>query len=234
MTTSASKELTYVTHLPALHDFLKKSNATISTLAYLKALIRFKPDNLLLRAKELTYEDYEHLLQELLPVAASAEVQLIVSHHIDLAVKHNLPVQLSVEECMNATAQLKPKASIGQTALRPAPLQIGVSVHSFPEAQQAITHGAAWLVLGHLFPSRCKPGLSPRNPKECRSILELASARRIPIHGIGGINFNTYPLMPNDYAGIYVMTETMEQADIESYTKQWREILADKSLFATL
>ncbi|WP_127059208.1 thiamine phosphate synthase [Veillonella ratti] len=224
----APKKLTYVTHLPALYEFLKKSNSTNSATAYLKTLICAKPDNVLLRAKELPVQDYEKLLTELLPIANKAGVQLIVSHHIDLAVKYNLPVQLSVAECIEATAQTVTDGVLSQKTLRPTPLPFGVSVHSLLEAKAAITHGADWLVLGHLFPSRCKPGLTPRNTEECRHILELAATHRIPIHGIGGINFTTYPQLPKAYAGICVMTETMEQPDIESYTKKWHEIMADK------
>lgn len=224
----APMKLTYVTHLPALYEFLKKSNATNSATAYLKALICAKPDNVLLRAKELSVQDYEKLLRELLPTANKEGVQLIVSHHIDLAVKYDLPVQLSVAECIEVAAQTVTDGVLSQKPLRPAPLPFGVSVHSLPEAKAAITHGVDWLVLGHLFSSRCKPGLTPRNEEECRHILELAATHRIPIHGIGGINFTTYPRLSKDYAGIYVMTETMEQPDIESYTKKWREIMAYK------
>lgn len=224
----APMKLTYVTHLPALYEFLTKSNTTNSATAYLKTLICAKPDNVLLRAKELSVQDYEKLLRELLPVANKKGVQLIVSHHIDLAVKYDLPVQLSIAECIEMAAQTVTDGVLSQKTLRPTPLPFGVSVHSLPEAKEAITHGAHWLVLGHLFPSRCKPGLTPRNAEECRHILELAAAHRIPVHGIGGINFNTYPGLSKDYAGIYVMTETMEQPDIESYTKKWRKIMADK------
>lgn len=223
----APMKLTYVTHLPALCEFLKKSNATDSATDYLKTLICAKPDNVLLRAKELSVQDYEKLLIELLPVANKEDVQLIVSHHIDLAVKYDLPVQLSVAECIEA-AQTVTGGVLSQKTLRPTPLPFGVSVHSLPEAKAAITHGADWLVLGHLFPSRCKPGLTPRNSEECRHNLKLSATHRIPIHGIGGINFSTYPQLSNDYAGICVMTETMEQTDVESYTKKWREIMADK------
>lgn len=69
MTTSVSKELTYVTHLPALAKFLKKTNSFISATDYLKELIRSKPNALLLRAKESVPKDYERLLSELLPTA---------------------------------------------------------------------------------------------------------------------------------------------------------------------
>lgn len=224
----APMKLTYVTHLPALYEFLKKSNATNSATDYLKTLICAKPDHVLLRAKELPVQDSEKLLTELLPAANKEGVQLIVSHHIDLAVKYNLPAQLSVAECIEVAAQTVTDGILSQKTLRPTPLPFGVSVHSLPEAKEAITHGADWLVLGHLFPSRCKPGLTPRNAEECRHILELAATHRIPIHGIGGINFNTYPRLSKDYAGIYVMTETMEQTNIADYTQKWREIMADK------
>lgn len=226
MTTSESKRLTYVTHLPALREFLKTTNSAMSVTDYLKLLIRSKPDALLFRAKELSHQQYEDLLQELLPIADATGIELIISHHLDLAVKYGLPVQLSASEC--AGMRTDAKARLNGDFLKPP--YISVSIHSLIEAKSAISNGTDQLVLGHLFPSRCKPGLAPRTEFDCRRILELAKSHNIPIHGIGGINFRTYPYLSKNYAGIYVMTETMEQTDIAGYTQKWRELIKTTTL----
>lgn len=225
-TTQGSMKLTYVTHLPALYEFLGKINSPLSPTDYLRALIKSGPDAVLLRAKELSIKEYEDLLTELLPIAKTVGTELIISHHIDFAIKYNLPAQLSVPECLDITAQAQAESVLGYKVLMPAPFKFGVSVHSLGEAQKGESQGAKWLVLGHLFPSRCKPGLAPRNSAECQDVLEFAKAHHIPLHAIGGINFNTFSQLPKGFAGIYVMTETMEQEDIYGYTKKWRQLLS--------
>ncbi|MBS4912911.1 MAG: thiamine phosphate synthase [Veillonella sp.] len=204
--------LTYVTDLPTLREFLVETAPSMTVTSYLKALIQSRPDRLLLRAKELSVSSYEALLLQLLPYTRAAGVELIVSHHMHLASTYNLPVQIGVAEC---EAILNSKAS-----------NFGVSVHSLGEAETAIAAGAHWLVLGHIFPSRCKPGLTPRSAEECSSILALAQKHNIPVHAIGGINFSTYAKVDEAFAGIYVMTETMEQLHIDEYTAHWRQCLA--------
>lgn len=211
-----SQQLTYVTDLSALREFLTKEESTLTETAYLKGLIQSGPDALLLRARELSPTAYEALLLQLLPYTKESCVQLIVSHHVHLANTYKLPVQISAAECAHMLDLDNMSANVPD---------FGVSIHSLNEAETAINAGAQWLVLGHLFPSRCKPGLAPRSAKECRSILELAQKHHVPVYAIGGINFTTYASLSKDFAGIYVMTETMEQPDITTYTKQWRHIM---------
>lgn len=211
-----SQQLTYVTDLPSLREFLDKEESTLTETAYLKALIQSGPDALLLRAKELSPTAYEALLLQLLPYANAAGVQIIVSHHIHLANTYKLLVQISAAECAHMVELSNVSANIPK---------FGVSVHSMSEAETAIEAGAHWLVLGHLFPSRCKPGLTPRTEEECKTILALAHTHNIPVHGIGGINFATYNMLDKSFEGIYVMTETMEQPNIGEYTAQWRQII---------
>lgn len=211
-----SQQLTYVTDLPSLREFLDKEESALTETAYLKALIQSGPDALLLRAKELSPTAYEALLLQLLPYATSAGVQIIVSHHIHLANTYKLPVQISAAECAHMVELSNVSANIPN---------FGVSVHSMAEAETAIKSGAHWIVLGHLFLSRCKPGLTPRTQEECKDVLTLAHKHNVPVHGIGGINFTTYKMLDKNFEGIYVMTETMEQPNIDEYTTQWRHIL---------
>lgn len=222
--------LTYVTDLPTLREFLAETMPSMTVTSYLKALIQSGPDRLLLRAKELSISSYEALLLQLLPYTRAAGVELIVSHHMHLASTYNLPVQIGVAACKTILNGQPVNSSASQHAVSASTsqhaLSFGVSVHSLAEAETAIAAGAHWLVLGHLFPSRCKPGLTPRSPEECCSILALAQKHKIPIHAIGGINFSTYEKVDEAFAGIYVMTETMEQLDMDEYTSHWKQCLA--------
>lgn len=64
-------------------------------------------------------------------------------------------------------------------------LKIGVSVHSFEEAEAAVRAGADLLMAGNIFPSECKPG---RPGLGLDFLRELASAFDIPLWAVGGIS----------------------------------------------
>lgn len=101
------------------------------------------------------------------------------------------------------------------------PVPYGVSVHSLTEAQYAKAHHAQWLVFGHVFPSRCKPNLPPRDWKELEAIMAL----QIPTFAIGGIHQDNFHLLPPGLAGICMMNETMEQSQVNTYTATWKKLI---------
>jgi thiazole tautomerase (transcriptional regulator TenI) len=64
-------------------------------------------------------------------------------------------------------------------------LAIGKSVHSFEEAVQAEGDGADYVMYGHCFPTRSKPGLEPKG----LSLLQhIAGKLAIPVIALGGIS----------------------------------------------
>ena len=65
------------------------------------------------------------------------------------------------------------------------PKLLGISVHSLEEAVLAERLGAGYLTAGHIFATDCKKGLPPRGLSFLR---EIASAVRIPVYGIGGMD----------------------------------------------
>ena len=60
---------------------------------------------------------------------------------------------------------------------------ISRAVHSVEEVDSAA--GADWLVFGHLFPTRSKPGLAPRG---LALAAEVARRSPVPVVGIGGVD----------------------------------------------
>src|SRR5699024_5753546 len=63
-------------------------------------------------------------------------------------------------------------------------LQAGCSVHSVAEAVEAEAAGANYVVYGHIFPTRSKPGLPP---KGLQQLSQLVQHVRVPVMAIGGM-----------------------------------------------
>lgn len=244
-----SLSLTYVTHFPAIINFLKHTPYDSSqvgkpqyvdsqynnslgenprynelrysesqyrklaytditlhhVLTYMATLIQSKPQRLVLRAKELNAETYEQVLQFLQPLAINYKVELIVNHHPKLALAYNCPLQVSLAELRKLSSAIRNS------------IPIGVAIHSYEEAQEAIAYHSNWLVYGHVFESRCKPGLTPRSHKTLQQIIDL----RCPTYAIGGIYQHNWQTLPLGLAGVCIMHEAMEQTNPMQYTTQW-------------
>lgn len=129
----------------------------------------YKPQQLLLRAKELTPEDYAKLAQEVLPLCQKNDIELIIHTHWQIALELGIQrVHLPL-----------PKLSQLPVAARRS-LVIGSSVHSVAEAQRALADGAQALVAGHIYNTSCKAGLPPRGLEFLKQIHEVATKQTLP------------------------------------------------------
>ena len=123
----------------------------------------YKPQQLLLRAKELTPEDYAKLAREVLPLCQSYGIELIIHTHWQSALELGIQrVHLPL-----------PKLSLLPVAARRS-LVISSSVHSVAGAQRALAEGAQALVAGHIYSTSCKAGLPPRGLEFLKQIHEVA------------------------------------------------------------
>ena len=129
----------------------------------------YKPQQLLLRAKELTPEDYAKLAREVLPLCQSYGIELIIHTHWQIALELGIQrVHLPL-----------PKLSQLPVAARRS-LVISSSVHSVAEAQRALAEGAQALVAGHIYNTSCKAGLPPRGLEFLKQIHEVAAKQTLP------------------------------------------------------
>lgn len=129
----------------------------------------YKPQQLLLRAKELAPEDYAKLSRELLPLCQSYGIELIIHTHWQIALELGIQrVHLPL-----------PKLSQLPVAARRS-LVISSSVHSVAEAQRALAEGAQALVAGHIYSTSCKAGLPPRGLEFLKQIHEVATKQTLP------------------------------------------------------
>ena len=129
----------------------------------------YKPQQLLLRAKEQTPEDYAKLAREVLPLCQSYGIELIIHTHWQIALELGIQrVHLPL-----------PKLSQLPVAARRS-LVISSSVHSVAEAQRALAEGAQALVAGHIYTTSCKAGLPPRGLEFLKQIHEVATKHVAP------------------------------------------------------
>ena len=161
----------------------------------------YKPQQLLLRAKELTPEDYAKLAREVLPLCQKYGMELIIHTHWQIALELGLKrVHLPL-----------PKLSQMPLEARRS-LLISSSVHSVEEARKALLEGAQALIAGHIYATHCKAGVPPRGLSFLHQVHEFAvkhtmprqsqaketahaqdsiiCQKTLPIYAIGGIGFD--------------------------------------------
>lgn len=154
-----------------------------------KALIH-KPFALLLREKDLPRDAYLALAEEVNRLCAAHGVPMI-PHSIEVpgASRLHLPFHLANERLAGNYA-------------------LSVSVHSVEEARRAEALGADFVIAGHIFETRSKPGIRPRGLDFLREICESVP---IPVFAIGGITGqNAQQCMDAGAAGICRMSYWME------------------------
>ncbi|KKX53820.1 thiamine phosphate synthase [Brevibacillus borstelensis] len=101
--------------------------------------------------------------------------------------------------------------------------KVGCSVHSMTEAMEAAEQGADYVLYGHIFPSRSKPGLAPRGTGELKTIVEALS---IPVIGLGGIKpDNAGQVLAAGCAGIAALSGITDAADVKRAARSYREAL---------
>lgn len=129
----------------------------------------YKPQQLLLRAKELAPEDYAKLAWVVLPLCQKHGIELIIHTHWQIA------LELGIQRVHLPLPKL---AQLPVAARRS--LVISSSVHSVAEAQRALAEGAQALVAGHIYSTSCKAGLPPRGLEFLKQIHEVATKQTLP------------------------------------------------------
>lgn len=103
-------------------------------------------------------------------------------------------------------------------------LMLGCSIHSYEEGQKAKENGADYVLFGHIFPSKSKPGITPKGLKELTRLTQLD----IPIIAIGGITAeNTGQVLQTGAKGIAVMSGVLEAHDPLVAIKAYINFLKD-------
>lgn len=150
-----------------------------------------KPNKLILRAKDLSTEEYGNLAQQVLPLCQRNDIELILHSHWQIALELgitqvHMPLPLLPQMPEEAQAffnhgtelakachkhqsdEISPNAK-GKQKRANHPL-LSTSVHSVAEAEQALKLGANALIAGHIYATNCKAGLPPRGLEFLQSI----------------------------------------------------------------
>ena len=155
-----------------------------------------KPQAIVLREKDLNLSEYEKMAVAIDTICKKNQVALIISQNIEVAVKMKHPnVQLSMDNLRKYQNEIKKFKNIG------------ASVHSVAEAEEAPKLGATYLVAGHIFPTDCKKGVPPRG---LTFLKEVCDAATIPVFAIGGITRERLAkVLQTGAAGGCIMSEAM-------------------------
>lgn len=105
----------------------------------------------------------------------------------------------------------------------PAGTRIGCSVHSVEEAVQAADDGADYVLYGHIFETRSKPGLAPRG---VQALADVVAACPVPVIAIGGIEpDNVEDVLSSGCAGIAVLSSVLLHSEPAAQIRRFRQAL---------
>ena len=156
---------------------------------------------ILLREKDLTEEEYETLASEVLAITRHYGKECILHSFVHVAEKLCHPylhLPLSLWEKIPMEKRRK---------MRDIFQEIGTSVHSASQLQEAVALGADYVTAGHIFTTDCKKGLPPRGLSFLHDICEQSP---FPVYGIGGITAdNEEDVIRQGAAGVCIMSGCM-------------------------
>ena len=162
-------------------------------------LCRQKPKAFLLREKDLSEEAYRSLAKEVLSLCQAHQVNCILHTHWFVAKELGL----------RSIHMPLPLLRKNQTSLSFFS-QVGCSVHSVEEAQEAQRLGATYLTAGHIFATDCKKDLPPRGLGFLEQVCQSVS---LPVYAIGGLHLEDAQLtevMRHGAKGGCIMSEAMQ------------------------
>lgn len=170
--------------------------------------IRAGIDRVLLREKDLSYDDLYPIAQTFKSEMHTHQ-KLIVHSHVEVACAVEADgIQLTLSKFLsmskNEIQELKQTHS----------LEIGVSIHSLEEALEAEGHGADVLLASHVFYTACKEGTPGRG---CDFLQKICNDISIPVIGLGGIDErNLDQVLTTGACGVAVMSRIMASKNIPS------------------
>ena len=99
----------------------------------------------------------------------------------------------------------------------------GYSVHSVEAAIEKQKKGADYIIFGHIYPTKSKPGLAPRGLAALKAV---TSAVQIPVIAIGGITPQRVPeCLQAGAAGVAVLSGVYEAEHPERAAKAYKQAL---------
>ena len=112
----------------------------------LRRLVNSSIDTLILRAKELSEDEYRALAKEVTELAEKTGTEVVLHSFYKTAIELGAKkIHLPLPVLRELDSSIKQQFEV-----------IGVSVHSVDEAREAVSLGASYLTAGHIFETDCK------------------------------------------------------------------------------
>lgn len=197
--------------------FIVVTNDTLSVEDLVNRLIGIAPyiDHVIVREKRKSRDQLKQLYNRLLSEGFPME-KCIVHNDSELALRFNIPfVQLpSSNDQLENEIEKYPGTKYGK------------SIHTCQEAQDAQLQGAAYVLYGHIFQTKCKEGIQPRGIERVSHLLQEVE---IPVYVIGGILPKHLVLLKKmGVNGVAVMSTIFEHKDPVSVAREYDEIIHDR------
>jgi len=184
-------------------------------LAKIVGLIHPYIDAIHIREKTKTAREIYHLV-ELLSENKVPLSKIIINDRLDVAyvtkVKgvqlayHSLPTKLVKQQFSE--------------------MRVGCSIHSVEEAKIAQEQGAAYVIFGHVFPTKSKPELAAKGLDQLNIV---SNSVTIPVIAIGGIHpSNCRDIIETGASGIAVMSGVLEAENPLQAVKEYQAKLLTK------
>ena len=176
-----------------------------------------------LRAKGRDLATIEAVARELIPLCREAGVPFILNDFPELAATLDADgVHIGQDDGPLAAA----RAIVGEGKI------IGRSTHSLEQAEAALEEGFDYIGFGPLFPTGTKPG-RPAIGLDQIAEMERQVGSKIPAFCIGGINFETLPVVLESGARRVVIVSVLLQAeDVEATTARAVAALSKRHAFS--
>lgn len=156
-------------------------------------------DAILLREKDMTEGDYYILAKEVLAICQNSGKKCIF-HSFYQAARECGHTMIHLPLPLFRTLTEEEKSFF---------TELGTSVHSLEQAEEALDLGASYVTAGHIFPTSCKPGLPSRG---LSFLKEICDSIPIPVYGIGGICQANERLVTDQGAkGVCIMSGAMKK-----------------------
>lgn len=166
-------------------------------LTRIERIAECNPKAIVLRAKELTCDEYTSLAEKVIDICGKYGTQCILHNFTNSALylgwdRIHLPLHLLTGLPEDIRCRFN---------------TIGASCHSTADAITAAEQGADCITAGHIFATDCKKGLPPRG---LDFLSEICRSANIPVYAIGGISAdNIDSVRSSGAAGACIMSGLM-------------------------
>lgn len=176
------------------------------------------PDMIILREKDLCYDELLSLAIKVKAITDRFKIPLIINGSYEVAKE------------VKAYGYHMGYSNINSNNLKSS-LKLGISVHNLKEAIEAENLGASYVIAGHVFETDCKKGLEGRG---LEFIKEVSSNIKIPVIAIGGISTkNAQEVLEAGAVGVAIMSSAMKKNNMESI-KDLKVILNKYKLYSVV